>query len=172
MTLRRIQSSTGCVMSLSEFVNNFLLFLNIYLQFCAVEYTRVYVHTNVHIMFLCKYTQFCGDTCMHIYYENKHFMKVNWYINNSAMISFSSRRQSLTPQWRDRGGEGNGSEVQEGCSGWEQRPTNSPLPQIWAKLEVLGQVLGVSQWSQITFAQRTALWPTERNILVCFKPVA
>lgn len=54
-------------------------------------------------MFVCKYTEVCGDSCMHIYREHDHFMKVNWYINNSGRISFSSRRQPLTLQWRERG---------------------------------------------------------------------
>lgn len=48
-------------------------------------------------------------------------------------------------------------------------PTNSPLPQIWPKPEVLGQVPGVSQ---ITVAPGATLWPSERSILVRCKAVA
>lgn len=76
-------------MSLSEFVNSFFLLLNFHLVLCCGVYPHICTYK-----FICKYTQFCGDTCLHMYHENKHFMKVNWYINNSDTVSFSSRRQS------------------------------------------------------------------------------
>lgn len=38
---------------------------------------------------------------------------------------------------------------------------------IWSKLGVHGEVLSVSQWSQIAFAQEISLQPSERNISVC-----
>lgn len=64
-----------------------LIKLSLSFVLCNIPHTCTY-------KFICKYTQFCGDTCLHMYHENKHFMKVNWYINNSDTVSFSSRRQS------------------------------------------------------------------------------
>lgn len=64
-------------MSPPESVNYFLLLLNIYLQFCAVEYTHIYVHTRSYAN-----TQSCGDTCMRIY-DNTHFMEAVMLINTS-----------------------------------------------------------------------------------------
>ena len=129
MTLRRTQNSIGCVMSLSEFVNIYFLLLNVYLQFCAVDYPHTCTY-NCTYMFLYKYAQFCGDTYMHIYHENKHLMKVYWDINNSDTISFSSRRQSLTLQRRDRGGRRKWGRGAGGIQWVEQCATNSPLTQI------------------------------------------
>lgn len=171
MTLRRTQNSTGCYVTVRICKQFFALIKHLLTVLWYGEYPHI--RTYQCTIGICSYANTHSSVGN---YAGKFIIKrsILWKSTGRSIIPIEFLSAADVSLWLcngDRGEEGNRAEVQEGCSGWEQCPTNSTLPQIWSKLGALGQVLCVSQWSQIIFVQGIPLWPTERNTLVCCKPV-